>query len=106
MSQTQLTEDSQCDWYNDIINTTDLAQRLALAKANFREYQSIAKDDSCRILYCLSVNDKYYTLSTDSAVYFRFPEKMLEAAILEEIDTIVTLNKEAAKKLYGITAKV
>ncbi len=91
----------QCDWYNKILESTDLSNRLEIAKKNFREYTSIDKNDPCRILYILSVNDRYYTLSRDSAVGFLFPDKMISEARLEDLDTIVALNKNTSKTLYG-----
>lgn len=99
----ELIEDynQSCDWYIQAIQTQDAEERLQIVKENFREYGNFEEDDPCKILYLLSVNDRYYILSRDSSVGYFYPELMINAAKTEEIDTIHFLNKKVTETLYS-----
>ncbi len=102
-SQDVSTDTYECDWYAEILNSTDRAFRLQMAKKNFREHTSIDKDDPCNILYLLAVNEQYFMLSNDTAVGFFYPDEMINAIKLEELDTLVAFNKKEIETLYGPT---
>jgi len=94
-----------CDWYIKAVQTQDLEERLQIVKDNFQEFESFDVNDPCRVLYCLSVKEKYYVLSRDSSVGFVYPKKMINISKFNEIDTVLLLNSKATKVLYGDNIK-
>jgi len=102
-SYSQVTEEynTSCDWYLEILKVRDPANRLKIVQENFREYDHFDKNDSCKIVFILTVKERIFILSKDSSIWYAYLKLMINEAKVEDIDTILILNKKATEALYG-----